>query len=103
AVQDLIGGQIPVYVGMLADVAPHLQGGKLRVLATSGSRRAAATPDVPTFQEAGFKDVSVQEWYGMLLPAQAPAPLVASLNKSLQAALRDPEVLARFKTLNVEA
>lgn len=103
AVQDLIGGQIPVYVGMLADVAPHLKGGRLRVLATSGSRRATATPDVPTFQEAGFKDVSAQEWYGLMLPAKASPAIVSSLNQSLQAALRDPEVLERFKTLNVDA
>jgi tripartite-type tricarboxylate transporter receptor subunit TctC len=103
AVQDLIGGQIPAYVGMLADVTPHLQGGRLRVLATSGSRRHAATPDVPTFQEAGFKDVSMQEWYGMLLPANAPAPVVASLNGAIQKALRHPDVLERFKSLNVDA
>jgi tripartite-type tricarboxylate transporter receptor subunit TctC len=103
AVQDLIGGQIPAYVGMLADVAPHLQGGRLRVLATSGSKRAAATPDVPTFKEAGFKDVSMQEWYGMLLPANAPAQVVSSLNDSIQKALRDPDVLDRFKSLNVDA
>ncbi len=103
AVQDLIGGQIPAYVGVLADVAPHLAGGKLRVLATSGSRRSAATPDVPTFQEAGYKDVSVQEWYGMLLPAKVPDRVVASLNQAIQAALRDPEVLERFSALTVEA
>lgn len=103
AVQDLIGGQIPAYFGMLADVTPHLAGGKLRVLATSGSRRAAATPDVPTFQESGFKDMAVQEWYGMMLPGQAPAATVASLNSAIRHALQDPQVLERFKMLNVEA
>lgn len=103
AVQDLIGGQVPAYFGVLPDVTPHLKGGRLRVLATSGSRRSAATPDVPTFQEAGFKDVQAQEWYGILLPANAPAPVVAALNGALQNALRDPEVLERFKALNVDA
>lgn len=103
AVQDLIGGQIPAYVGMLADVTQHLQGGRLRVLATSGSRRHAATPDVPTFQEAGFKDVSMQEWYGMLLPANAPAQVVASLNDAILNALRHPDVIERFKSLTVDA
>lgn len=103
AVQDLIGGQIPAYFGVLPDVSPHLKGGRLRVLATSGSRRSAITPDVPTFQEAGFKDVSVQEWYGILLPANAPERIVSSLNRTIQQALRDPEVLERFKALNVDA
>lgn len=103
AVQDLIGGQIPAYFGVLPDVSPHLKGGRVRVLATSGSRRSAITPDVPTFQEAGFKDVSVQEWYGILLPANAPERIVSSLNHAIQQALRDPEVLERFKALNVDA
>lgn len=103
AVQDLIGGQIPAYFGVLPDVSPHLKGGRVRVLATSGSRRSAITPDVPTFQEAGFKDVSVQEWYGILLPANAPGRIVSSLNHAVQQALRDPEVLERFKALNVDA
>lgn len=103
AVQDLIGGQIPAYFGMLADVTPHLQGGRLRVLATSGSRRHAATPDVPTFQEAGFKDVTMQEWYGMLLPANAPPQVVASLGDAIHKALRQPDVIDRFKGLSVDA
>jgi tripartite-type tricarboxylate transporter receptor subunit TctC len=103
AVQDLIGGQIPAYFGVLPDVTPHLRGGRLRVLATSGSRRSAVTPDVPTFQEAGFQDLSVQEWYGMLLPGNAPEHIVSALNRSIQLALRDPEVLERFKALNVDA
>ncbi|MEO8653457.1 MAG: Bug family tripartite tricarboxylate transporter substrate binding protein [Ramlibacter sp.] len=103
AVQDLIGGQIPAYFGVLPDVTPHLKGGRLRVLATSGSRRSAITPDVPTFQEAGFQDLSVQEWYGMLLPGNAAEHIVSALNRSIQLALRDPEVLERFKALNVDA
>lgn len=103
AVQDLIGGQIPAYFGVLPDVTPHLKGGRLRVLATSGSRRSAITPDVPTFQEAGFQDLSVQEWYGMLLPGNAPEHITLALNRSIQTALRDPEVLERFKALNVDA
>lgn len=103
AVQDLLGGQIPAYVGMLADVAPHLRSGKLRVLATSGGRRAAATPDVPTFREAGLQDISLQEWYGWVAPAGTPAGVVDALNRSAQDALRSPEVLASFAGLTVEA
>lgn len=103
AVQDLMGGQIPAYVGVLPDVTPHLKGERLRVLATSGTRRSAATPDVPTFQEAGFQDVSIQEWYGMLLPAGTPAKLVGSLSDAIAKAVRDPAILERFRALNVDA
>lgn len=103
AVQDLLGGQIPAYVGTLADVAPYLAGGRLRVLATSGTARAALTPDAPTFEEAGLKSVSVQEWYGMLMPAKTAPETVASLNQALRRVLRDPEVLERFAALNVDA
>lgn len=103
AVQDLVGGQVPAYVGMLADVAAYLKSEKVRVLATSGSRRAAATPDVPTFSESGFKDVSLQEWYGMFVPAQTPKANVEALNAAVQQALRDPETVASFAKLTVEA
>jgi tripartite-type tricarboxylate transporter receptor subunit TctC len=103
AVQDLLGGQIPAYVGMLADVAPHLRSGRLRVLATSGNRRATVTPDVPRFQEAGFKDISLQDWFGWVVPAGTPAATVAALNAGVQQALRDPETLASMASLNVEA
>lgn len=102
AVQELVGGQIPAYVGLIADVTSYLPDRKLRVLATSGQHRAAATPDVPTFKEAGFDEISIQEWYGILLPAGAPASVVASLNASLERTLRDSQVLETFKTLNVE-
>lgn len=103
AVQDLLGGQVPAYVGLVADVAPHLAAGKLRVLATSGIHRSPATPDVPTFKESGFDDVTAQEWYGLLLPAGAAPALVSSLSGAVKRALRDPQVLEGFKSLNVEA
>lgn len=102
AVQDLLGGQIPAYFGTLADVAPYLDSGRLRVLATSGPGRAALTPDAPTFAQAGYASVVVQEWYGMLLPAGTAAGTVASLNRAIHDALRDRDVLARLKSLNVD-
>lgn len=102
AVQDLLGGQIPAYFGTLADVAPYLESGRLRVLATSGPKRATLTPDSPTFVEAGYKSVLVQEWYGMLLPARAPTQVVASLNRAIHDALRERDVLDRLKALNVD-
>lgn len=102
AVQDLLGGQIPAYFGTLADVAPYLDSGRLRVLATSGPARAALTPDSPTFAEAGYRSVVVQEWYGMLMPSGASAGTITALNDAIRSALRDPDVLARLKSLNVE-
>lgn len=102
AVQDLLGGQIPAYFGTLADVAPYLESGRLRVLATSGPKRAALTPDSPTFVEAGYQSVLVQEWYGMLLPARAPTQMVASLNRAIHDALRERDVLDRLRALNVD-
>lgn len=102
AVQDLLGGQIPAYFGTLADVAPYLDSGRLRVLATSGPTRAGLTPGSPTFVEAGYRSVQVQEWYGMLLPTSAPPAAVTALNEALRDALRDSDVIARLKTLNVD-
>lgn len=102
AVQDLLGGQIPAYIGTLGDIITHYRSGKLRVLATSGTKRSRFVPDVATFQEAGYKGVVAQEWYGILLPPGVPADIVAKLNGAIASALEDRGFQEALARLNVD-
>jgi tripartite-type tricarboxylate transporter receptor subunit TctC len=93
AVQDTLGGRVPLVVAVLSDVVPH-HGQGLRVLATSGRERLARLPDVPTLAEAGFPQLTITEWFGLFLPARTPAPIVAALHQAVAAASQTPEVRA---------
>jgi len=87
-IQDLAGGQVPVFFGSVSDGAAMVQAGKVRALATSGTKRTGLLPEVPTFQELGYKDLVVEDGLGVYLPAQAPAEVVARLNAAVQDALK---------------
>ena len=99
AVQDLIGSQVPVGFIPLGEILPHLGAGKIRLLATTGPTRSRFTPDVQTLVESGYKNVVVQSWVGMFVPAATPANIITRLNAELVQALKAPDVqntLARF-------
>jgi tripartite-type tricarboxylate transporter receptor subunit TctC len=102
AIQDLLGGQIPVSVNPVGEVLQHVKAGKLRVLATTGAARSRFLPAVPTLVEAGFKDVVVQSWLGMFAPAGAPPAAAARLNAALMEVIRDEEVVAAFARIGFE-
>ena len=91
-ITDLLGGQIPLAFDNLPASLPHIKSGKLRALAVAGDQRSPALPDVPTLAEAGLKGYSVEPWFAVFGPAKMPAAVVATLEKSLQEALADPEV-----------
>lgn len=91
-IQDLAAGQLPVFFGSVADGLALVQAGKLRALATSGARRTALLGDVPTFVEAGYRDLTVEDGLGIYLPAHTPADRVDRLGTALLAALRTREV-----------
>ena len=70
-------------------VLPQIQAGKLRALATTGARRVAVLPDVPTLAEEGIKGVEITTWFGLFAPANTPADIVARLNRDAQVAIRN--------------
>jgi tripartite-type tricarboxylate transporter receptor subunit TctC len=92
-IQDLAGGQVPVFFGSVADGVALVQAGKVRALATSGAKRAALLPDTPTYAELGYKDLVVEDGLGMYLPAKTPADQVQRLNAALQEAAKARDVL----------
>ena len=99
ALNDVIGGQVPVFFGNLASTLQHIQGGKLRALAVTSGKRTPILPDVPTLAEAGVPGAEVHEWNVVLAPAGTPEAVVGKLSAALQKALDAPEVKARIATL----
>ncbi len=96
AVQDLIGGRIQAFIGVLGDVAPH-EGKGLRILALSSAARNPRYPGVPTFAELGHPGLTKEEWFGMLLPAGTPAPVVQALFQGITGAAARPEMRAALE------
>lgn len=103
AMLDLLGGQIAAVSGPIGDITQHLPTGKVRILATSGSKRNRFAPDVPTFTEQGLKDMEHSEWFAFFLPGKAAPDVVARLNAALKAALASKDVVDGLATFGLEA
>ena len=93
SITDLVGGQIAAAMNPSGDYLQYMKTGRVRVLATSGKARSPYLPDVPTFSELGFPDVTVEEWFGFYAPAKTPAATIASASAAINAALRDKSVV----------
>jgi len=102
ALNDVIGGQVPLFFGNLASTLQHIQSGKLRALAVTSGKRTPILPDVPTLAEAGVPGAEVYEWNVVLAPAGTPEAVVGRLSAALQKALEAPEVKARIAQLGGE-
>jgi tripartite-type tricarboxylate transporter receptor subunit TctC len=102
ALNDVIGGQVPMYFANMASGLPHVKGGRLRALAITGARRSPALPEAPTMAESGVPGYEVYEWNGIFAPAGTPAPVVAKLSEAVHHALQDPAVRARIGSLGGE-
>ena len=103
SVTDMIAGQIDMMFADLAAVAPHAKVGKLRLLATAGSKRSAAAPELPTMAQAGVKGYAVDAWFGIVAPVATPKDIVAKLNTAIVNALKAHDVKQRFEELGYEA
>jgi len=79
ALQDMMGGQIPVSINPISELLPQLQGGKVRLLAVTSPQRSKFVPDVPTMTEAGFPNIVVNPWLGFFAPARTPPEIVKRL------------------------
>jgi len=99
ALNDVIGGQVPVFFGNLASTLQHIQSGKLRALAVTAGKRSPILPEVPTLAEAGVPGAEVYEWNALFAPAGTPEAVVGQLSAALQKALDAPEVKARIAQL----
>ena len=96
ALTDLLGGQTQFVMPGLAASLQHIKSGKLHAIAVTGSARHAALPNVPTFEEFGYKGFTAVQWYGIVGPAKMPAPIVERLNAEINKAISTPELRERF-------
>lgn len=91
-VADVVGGSLASMVTPHGDFIANHKAGRLRVIATSGKKRSPFLPDIPTFAEQGFPELTVEEWFGFFAPAKTPANIVAAANAAINGALKQPAV-----------
>ena len=96
AVNDLIGGHVPVTFITYGPVAPHIASGKVVALAVADPQRSALAPNVPTLAELGYKDANVGAWQGLFGPKGLPADVVKTLNSQLNEILKMPDVVSKM-------
>ncbi len=102
AVQDVIGGQIPMSFETATVALPHVQSGKVRALAVTSAKRSKVLPDVPTLQEAGIAGFDVASWQAIYAPAGTPAPVVQRMNAEIEKILATAEVKAKLDGLGLD-
>jgi tripartite-type tricarboxylate transporter receptor subunit TctC len=103
AMTDLLAGRIDIFFVGTQLAASQVQAGKVRALALTGAKRWKGLPEVPTMQEAGFKDYNLINWFGLWLPAGASPELMARIHAETVKALADPDVRHQFDAQGLEA
>ncbi|WP_420853716.1 tripartite tricarboxylate transporter substrate-binding protein [Shinella kummerowiae] len=99
AMTDLLGGQVDVMCDQTTNTTKQIQGGTIKAYAVTSPARLGNLPDIPTAEEAGLPGFQVGIWHGIYAPKGTPAEVTERLSKSLQLALKDPNVVARFAEL----
>jgi len=102
AIQDVLAGQVQVFISTPPSLMQHVQSGKLKGLAVTGKNRHPGMPNVPTTAEAGLPSFQLESWVGLFAPAGTPAPVVAKLTDSVKKSLALPEVKERADAAGVE-
>jgi len=102
AVTDLLGGQVQMMFSPASSVMPHIRAGKLTALASTGAKRAAIAPDLPTIDEVGLKGFETEVWFGFVVPVGTPPDVVSKLNSATHAVLDSPEVQEQFRAQGIE-
>lgn len=99
ALVDLMGGQVQAMFDASSNVMPHAKAGKLKVLAATTPQRLPTFPDVPTFAELGYKDLTETAWAGLWSAADVPAPIQQKMREATLKVLKEQKVLEQFKTM----
>lgn len=102
AMNDLIGGHIPMIFDSLPTVVNASKGGLVRVLALTGLKRSSLLPDVPTLDESGVKGFNVQAWFGLYMPQANNSPIYKKLVKAMKEVNESPEMKQKLAEMGVE-
>lgn len=97
AFPDLKAGRIDIYTGSVASLLPQIQGGLVKPIGVIGEERSPALPDVPTFIEAGYPNVSQAIWWGLVAPAGTPEDIIDELNAAMVRAVNSEEMTVSLK------
>lgn len=102
AIQDVLAGQVQVFISTPPSLMQHVQSGKLKGLAVTGKNRHPGMPNVPTTAEAGLPSFQLESWVALYAPAGTPAPVITKLTNSVKQSLALPEVKDRSDAAGVE-
>jgi len=103
AMVDVIAGHVNCYFGNYNELIPHAGSGKVRLLATSGAKRARQLPDVPTVAEQGFAGFRTETWNGYVAPAGTPREVVERIAREIAAGCKDDAFVSRLDKIGVDA
>jgi tripartite-type tricarboxylate transporter receptor subunit TctC len=92
AMSDLVGGQVNLIFATAASAVPHLKSGRIKGIAVTTAKRSALLPDLPTMSEAGLAGFDANNWYGLVVPAKTPRPIIDQLNAEVTKILAMPDV-----------
>jgi tripartite-type tricarboxylate transporter receptor subunit TctC len=102
AMADVLAGHVNCYFGNYNEILPHAAGGRVRVLATSGDKRARQLPDVPTVAEQGYPGFRTETWNGYVAPAGTPREIVERIAREIAAGCKDAAFAARLDKIGVD-
>jgi tripartite-type tricarboxylate transporter receptor subunit TctC len=102
SIMAAVAGDVHAVFSDVVPAKPLIQEGRLRALATTGSRRSVITPEIPTFQEIGLKEFEISVWTGVFAPANTPTQVVEALNKLVDAALKDSALREKLIAVGIE-
>ena len=97
AVTDLLGGQTDFIAYDMTFLAGQMRAGRVRVLALSSAQRSGTFPDIPTMAELGYAGFDITPWWGVIVPAGTPRPIIDRLNAEVVKIMQDPESTALFE------
>jgi len=99
---DLVAGHVNCYFGNFNELLPHAGGGRVRLLATSGEKRARQLPDVPTVAEQGYPGFRTETWNGYVAPAGTPREIIERIAREIAAGCKDAAFVARLDKIGVD-
>ena len=99
---DVMSGQVSCTFGTMVAVNAHVKSGRLRAIALTGNARSRAAPDVPTIAEAGYADYHATGWWGVVVPAATPKPIIAKLHTDIVRAAKQPDMRDKLEVQGVD-
>jgi tripartite-type tricarboxylate transporter receptor subunit TctC len=102
ALQDLVGNQVDLFFDVILSTGPLISSDRIKALGVAADKRTPPLPSVPTLTEAGLSGVDASVWFGAVVRAGTPEPVVARLNEAMNAAIASPDVSRKFGDLGLQ-